>query len=208
MTDFLLKMSAAVLRQQLSCLPVTYIQLATGGMENASDAKLARLLRLVRLTKVLKLARIANLLQRNAEGLRDIDGLDVIKAGVMTVIFAHLTACAWHYIGIGKHFKVSEPDEMPQYLLSDEYMDSGMAYTWIEAYDSSLLNGTLGNKYGTSLYFATTTLSTVGYGDILPTNENERLFTAFFQVCIKNEELCIKITQNRGIVYQKRGIMY
>ena len=165
----------------MSCLPVTYFQLAMG-KANASDAKLARLLRLVRLTKVLKLAKIANLLQRNAESLRDIDGLDVIKAGVMTLIFAHLTACGWHYIGIGKHARVSLPEEMGRYLLSDEYLTTGEAYTWIEAYDETLLNGTLGNKYGTALYFATTTLSTVGYGDILPINEHERLFTAFFQV--------------------------
>jgi hypothetical protein len=166
----------------LSCLPVTYMQLAMGGMENASDAKLARLLRLVRLTKVLKLAKIANLLQRNAESLRDIDGLDVIKAGVMTLIFAHLTACGWHYIGIGQHERVSDQSDMPLYLLSDEMQETGDPFTWLEAYDDTLLNATVMTKYGAALYFATTTLSTVGYGDILPINESERLYTAFFQV--------------------------
>lgn len=166
----------------LSCLPVTYFQLLAGGMENASDAKLARLLRLVRLAKVLKLAKIANLLQRNADSLRDIDGLDVIKAGVMTVIFAHLTACGWHYVAIIEHDRISDPQDLPMYTLTDQMQKSGEPHTWIEGYDDTLLNATIMTKYGAALYFATTTLSTVGYGDILPLNEMERMYTAFFQV--------------------------
>eukprot|EP01043_Picozoa_sp_COSAG02_P046954 COSAG02_NODE_4448_length_5345_cov_5.091689_1_plen_1042_part_00 len=166
----------------LSCLPVTYFQLLMGGMENASDAKLARLLRLVRLAKVLKLAKIANLLQRNADSLRDIDGLDVIKAGVMTAIFSHLTACGWHWVAIIEHDRISDPRELPLYALTDQMHESGEPYTWIEGYDDTLLNATTSSKYGAALYFATTTLSTVGYGDILPINENERMYTAFFQV--------------------------
>ena len=32
----------------------------------------------------------------------------------------------------------------------------------------------------TSFYFAVTTLSTVGYGDLYPTNDLSRLFTSFY----------------------------
>ena len=70
---------------------------------------------------------------------------------------------------------------MPTYMVTDQMVESGEAHTWIEGYDETLLNATTATKYGAALYFATTTLSTVGYGDILPLNEGERMYTAFFQ---------------------------
>ena len=161
----------------LSCLPITYVQLVLyGNSGRAGTSKLARLLRLTRLTRMLKLAKIANLLQRNAENLRDVDELAIVKSAFGMTVFAHLTACWWHYVGIGPLERVSDASSMPQYLASTD------GATWIEYYDPSIINGTLGSKYCTSLYFATTTLSTVGYGDILPTNANEQLLCALCQV--------------------------
>ncbi len=146
----------------VACLPVSYFQLWFG-----TKTKLARLVRLLKLSKLFQLLKVANLLHRNADDLQSVDECDVIKAGLWTLVFAHLVACFWHYLAI------------------DEDQVGGFREdSWMVQYDSSLTSSdsSFWDRYVTSLYFATTTLSTVGYGDILPTNTTERICVALCQI--------------------------
>ena len=48
--------------------------------------------------------------------------------------------------------------------------------------DNNLHNEDLGKKYMTSLYFAITTITTVGYGDIFAHTKTERMLSIIFMI--------------------------
>ena len=73
-----------------------------------------------------------------------------------TLLFSHLFACMFHYIAV-----VSELEER----------------TWLKVY--SMNYRTSLQQYLVSLYWSTVTMMTVGYGDIVPQNPSEMLFTLF-----------------------------
>lgn len=79
-------------------------------------------------------------------------------------LMAHWLACGFFFIAL-----VSEGD-----------------VTWVEAewgvHSSSLQHLSIGSKYVTALYWSLTTLTTVGYGDIHPVNDTERMYGIFMFV--------------------------
>ena len=79
--------------------------------------------------------------------------LSLLKHFVKILFFAHLTACIWFYLG-------SSPDD-----------EEG---SWLET--KGFKNKTVFFQYLASLYWAITTISTTGYGDITAQNETEFVF--------------------------------
>lgn len=58
--------------------------------------------------------------------------------------------------------------------------------TWTETYDDGRIaqaGVTTGVKYLYSVYWAVTTLTTVGYGDVIPTNDAERGYALGAMLC-------------------------
>ena len=73
----------------------------------------------------------------------------------------HLLGCFWFYV-------------------ASESLAAGETITWVIAYDEEVAtNGPVNIQYLYSVYWALTTLSTVGYGDITPTNNIERSYCFF-----------------------------
>jgi len=79
----------------------------------------------------------------------------IIKFSIITLILLHTFGCIWYFIG----------------SLNDDS-------NWILSYNYS--DEPIHTKYIASLYYILTVLATVGYGNILPINEGERIFTIIF----------------------------
>ena len=139
-----------------SSLPVEVIELLLPDDVDTSNLALLRALRVFRLVRLLKLLKLDALLGR-LEELLDVN-LRIVKLVFLVVkmfFVAHLLACGWFYVAT--HSPGGE--------------------SWLTTYDDgSAVDGPLSRQYLFSLYWAFTTLTTVGYGDITPTNDTERQF--------------------------------
>ena len=168
----------------VSCLPIQYILHISDALQNvdANDAggrdaggqaaqiKGIKILRLLRLTKLLRLARVKRIIRRyedHFEGLGSF--VKLITATVVVLYTAHLIACFWHAVG--------GDENDPRGNLVQGWINT----EWPEAVGNSSAI-TFGERYLTSMYWSITTLSTVGFGDISPQTQMERVFCLFAEI--------------------------
>ena len=133
---------------------------------NHSDLKSLRLIRIIRLLRLVKMMRKINFvkLSYRLEDLFSISpsAMSLITTIIQVVYIAHLICCMWWGL-----------------------CTSLTTLTW---YDSSelvyipLRDAPFQDQYVASLYWTITTLSTVGYGDIVPINNQERVLAIFIMV--------------------------
>ena len=152
----------------LSSFPVELIDLlaaqaalqagAGSGAEGDSGFgyKILRALRMVRLLRMLKLLNI----NKYIDALEDRFGVNMQILQIVKMIFGllylmHLLGCFWFFVGT----------------------TSGNEVTWLTEYDGGTgATASTDVQYLYSVYWALTTLTTVGYGDIVPANNAERTY--------------------------------
>lgn len=122
--------------------------------------RIAKLLRVFRMLRLLRLARLRSLMMK-IEGLLSDSFIVMVflllKLLLVVFFIAHLTACFWFYIS--------------------ELESIDFPITWIstyEIYSKRALN--YNDFYIASLYWAFTTMTTVGYGDFVPYTSMERIY--------------------------------
>lgn len=84
--------------------------------------------------------------------------LSLSKLFIKLFFFSHLVACVWFYLG----------------------NNVANTETWLSVKGFEEKSNSF--KYTVSLYWAITTISTTGYGDITPQNEGEFLFSLFIMI--------------------------
>lgn len=143
-----------------SSIPVEFIELVVKNDNSMllTELRFIRVLRLVRLARLLKLdtyiARIEEILEVNLRALR------LVQLTAKLLFIAHVLACAWAWIA----------------LRAEAVGEQSWASAYHEGSDEEL---SLGARYLDSVYWALTTLTTVGYGDIIPVSRSERVFASF-----------------------------
>ena len=141
----------------------TTSQSSDGGSAVYKTPQLLRLLRIVRFLRILRLLRVLKLrkLLMRLEDYIVSDRMNALveflKLMLIIIFIAHWIACFFWYVGYSETTNRGE-----SWILKAGIQDSPVA-----------------DKYLTSLYWAFTTMTTVGYGDVHPLTPNERLYGFF-----------------------------
>ena len=147
-----------------SSIPFGLIEAVSGTSKGSSN-----LIRLIRLRNIPKLFRLAKLMKMltNFSMFEDLDyylskynkEIRFFKVILMVCICIHITSCLF-------------------YLAAK--VDNFGPETWV--YRHSITNFSTEEKYLTSVYWAITTLGTIGYGDLVPRTVNEKLLAMIWMV--------------------------
>jgi len=125
--------------------------------------KVLRYAKVARMMKVLRVLKLGSLMQMVEEKMVAAQSMTVafqlLKMTVVMLIISHNVACAWYAVAI---FVEDEPT------------------TWLKA--QGLDEASEVRQYVAAFYFAITTGTTVGYGDIHPENTIEQVVTVFVLV--------------------------
>lgn len=125
-----------------------------------------RLPRLYRLLKILRITKIGNAIRSNAMLNHFLAKIKITAASakmlnifILVLFINHIMCCFWYF---SARFTDFEPD------------------SWVTRND--LLDADYFTKYVTSYYWGFQTFTTVGYGEIYPVTELERVFAIFYMI--------------------------
>jgi len=133
-------------------------------------AKFVRVMKLVRLVKLFRMLRLNRILHRLERKLSIKYGLwQVIKFAACVACLAHWQACAWfgiHVLQVRGEFGQTWVELLAENQGQTRTLDDESRFT----------------QYAACVYWAITTMTTIGYGDIVPSNRDERVLTVFAEL--------------------------
>jgi len=151
--------------------------------DTGGQAKMLRLVRLLRLLKLLRILRASRLLQRweTRVGITHIQ-MTMLKLIVMIVLATHWLACMWGLIP----FVQSETT----FTWMSRWMDGQKTSAYeCTSEGSTIINAAYRSScwrhidlYMACLYWSMMTVTSIGYGDIIPTNTIEYGVSCVFQL--------------------------
>jgi len=161
----------------LTSIPFSQIVIGIGVQGNAKRMTLlATFLKIARISRLLKLLRMARLYNMMAEweekSSSNATFLRLLKFFSLVFLTAHIVACLW--VGIASLYRSHDRSYYNHYGYNPQ--------SWIVR-DLETWERNQPEKYLVALYWAFTTLATVGYGDITPYMNLEIAFTIVVQIC-------------------------
>jgi hypothetical protein len=139
-----------------------------------------RLLRIFRVVKVLRIVRMLRLAARLEEAIGSFASktLRLLKFVGILLLCGHICACIWHSVIAANNCVVPAGPTPTGSVTCGCDGDDCQDYNWLVKYDESVYNGnSTYRRYVISVYYAFVTLTTLGYGDVVPTNTLERLIS-------------------------------
>ena len=124
--------------------------------------KLIRALRLIRLLKLARLLKLGKFLKSVEEWLElSPAAFKLLKLVLQVTFIAHLLACFWYYTSSAEEEEVRE--------------------NWWNQIEN-LADADVNDHYVSALYWAFTTMTTVGYGDLTPQTGTERSYSIIVMI--------------------------
>lgn len=136
-------------------------------------------LKIIKLFRAIRLLRLLPLLQANFE-LKNAH-VSIFKYFLLILTVAHISGCFFYFIAVQNGL---QPNSWV-----NNYMPNGAGP-----------NSTIGGKYMTSLYWAITMMSTIGFGDITPGNTYEVLY-AILTMMIGAATFAYSVTNMCSVVF-------
>ena len=136
--------------------------------------------KIFRLIKVLRFFRISKIANR-MEQLFDSFSIwfRMTKFWLVLLLVGQICACVWHMSIDLEGCEIPDAEFPPSTAVICE-CDSGTntschEWNWLQKYDSTLFrDGVSSARYLVSVYYSVVTLTTLGYGDVVPTNGAEQ----------------------------------
>lgn len=146
----------------VAVLPYSYVELLAdkGNDKNGSTQALFKALRLVRLAKLLRLGKMLPLLRRLDNKFDGLLSSAKLMSTMLTVVYiTHVVGCMWYAVGNS----------------SETLKDGSTVDGWVIGAGWGPEVTTF-HRWLRAFYWAMTTLTTVGYGDVSPTTTIEMVF--------------------------------
>lgn len=147
--------------------------------------RLFKLFRLVRLVKMLRLVRLQRLLERYQDELFDLmPTIKMCKLVFILILLGHIFGCFFYFFSNHDWRTEGEIESLKEgkisvWMHSEFSEESSLNESSDAAYfrkEAEIENTMLGERYIASMYWAFTTMTTVGYGDISAITISERAF--------------------------------
>ena len=150
-------------------------------------AKVVRVIKLIRLLKLFRVLRVTRALARLERGLSVRYGAwQIVKFICVVLTLAHWQACAWFLTHAVQKSAFVE-GRGGNHAASGDAADDVATWVDVLAETQGTAPETLDDqsrfaKYAACVYWATTTMTTIGYGDIVPVTSVERVIVIFAQL--------------------------